>query len=120
MYSNISFSNRGTYYYEATVTDEGLCRLGFSTPEAALDLGTCKYGYGYGGTGKKSNNRQFDDYGGPFGKNFKTYLNHYSNLHVSLPMYLSVCLYFILQHFIAFGSSLFQNTFRFFVRFGSS
>ena len=72
MYSNISFSNRGTYYYEATVTDEGLCRLGFSTPEAALDLGTCKYGYGYGGTGKKSNNRQFDDYGGPFGKNFKT------------------------------------------------
>ena len=44
--------NRGTYYYEATVTDEGLCRLGFSTSEASLDLGTCKFGYGYGGTGK--------------------------------------------------------------------
>ena len=36
------------YYYEATVTDEGLCRLGFSTSEASLDLGTCKFGYGYG------------------------------------------------------------------------
>lgn len=58
----------GTYYYEATVTDEGLCRLGFSTSQASLDLGTCQYGYGYGGTGKKSNNRQFDDFGGPFGK----------------------------------------------------
>ena len=31
-------------------------------------LGTCQFGYGYGGTGKKSNNRQFDSYGGPFGK----------------------------------------------------
>ena len=44
--------NRGMYYYEAIVTDEGLCRLGFSTSEASLDLGTCKFGYGYGGTGK--------------------------------------------------------------------
>ena len=31
-------------------------------------MGTCSYGYGYGGTGKKSNNKQFDEYGGPFGK----------------------------------------------------
>ncbi len=61
-------SGRGRYYYEAAVTDEGLCRVGFSTPEASLDLGTCQYGYGYGGTGKKSNNKQFDSYGGPFGK----------------------------------------------------
>lgn len=61
-------SGHGRYYYEAIVTDEGLCRVGFSTEEAKLDLGTCEYGYGYGGTGKKSNKRQFDDYGGPFGK----------------------------------------------------
>ncbi len=78
-------------YFEATVEDEGLCRVGFSTPEvsqlivilrhnasitlynasmffkASLDLGTCKHGFGFGGTGKKSNNRQFDDYGEPFG-----------------------------------------------------
>jgi ATP-dependent RNA helicase DDX1 len=32
--------NKGKYYYEATVTDEGLCRVGWSTPEASLDLGT--------------------------------------------------------------------------------
>jgi ATP-dependent RNA helicase DDX1 len=31
-------------------------------------LGTCRFGFGFGGTGKKSNNKQFDDYGGPFGK----------------------------------------------------
>jgi len=59
---------KGKYYYEATVTDEGLCRVGFSTPMALLDLGTCRFGYGFGGTGKKSNNRQFDDYGEAYGK----------------------------------------------------
>ena len=61
-------SHKGAYYYEALVTDEGLCRVGFATGSATLDLGTCQFGYGYGGTGKKSNNRQFDSYGGPFGK----------------------------------------------------
>ncbi|KAK7070784.1 ATP-dependent RNA helicase ddx1 [Halocaridina rubra] len=58
---------KGKYYYEATVSDEGLCRVGWSTPQAALDLGTCKNGFGFGGTGKKSNCKQFDDYGEPFG-----------------------------------------------------
>lgn len=29
----------GKYYYEATITDEGLCRIGWSTELAALDLG---------------------------------------------------------------------------------
>ncbi|XP_068148443.1 ATP-dependent RNA helicase Ddx1 [Drosophila tropicalis] len=59
---------KGKYYYEATVTDEGLCRVGWSTQQAKLDLGTCRFGFGFGGTGKKSNNRQFDDYGEAFGK----------------------------------------------------
>nr|CAG4638346.1 EOG090X03NS [Cyclestheria hislopi] len=59
--------NRGKYYYEATVNDEGLCRIGWSLNEASLDLGTDRYGYGFGGTGKKSNNKQFDDYGRSFG-----------------------------------------------------
>jgi ATP-dependent RNA helicase DDX1 len=38
------------------------------TPDASLDLGTCPHGYGFGGTGKKSNNKQFDNYGEAFGK----------------------------------------------------
>ncbi|XP_063907941.1 ATP-dependent RNA helicase Ddx1 [Zophobas morio] len=58
----------GKYAFEATVTDEGLCRVGWSTMQAKLDLGTCRFGFGFGGTGKKSNNKQFDDYGEPFGK----------------------------------------------------
>ncbi|XP_048576898.1 ATP-dependent RNA helicase DDX1-like [Nematostella vectensis] len=60
---------KGKYYYEATVTDEGLCRVGWSTAHATLDLGTDEEGFGFGGTGKKSYNRQFDTYGEPFGIN---------------------------------------------------
>ncbi len=59
--------NKGKYYFEATVTDEGLCRVGWSTEKAVLDLGTDRFGFGFGGTGKKSNNKQFDDYGDAFG-----------------------------------------------------
>ncbi|CAH0554042.1 unnamed protein product [Brassicogethes aeneus] len=58
----------GKWGYEATVTDEGLCRVGWSTLQANLDLGTDRFGFGFGGTGKKSNNKQFDNYGEPFGK----------------------------------------------------
>lgn len=53
----------GKYYYEATVTDEGLCRVGWSTAKASHDLGTDKEGFGFGGTGKKSYGKQFDSYG---------------------------------------------------------
>ena len=35
----------------------------WSTQDAVLDLGTDCLGFGYGGTGKKSNSRQFDTYG---------------------------------------------------------
>ncbi|XP_063839846.1 ATP-dependent RNA helicase Ddx1-like [Scylla paramamosain] len=62
-------TGKGKYFFEAVVSDEGLCRLGWSTPQAALDLGTCKNGFGFGGTGKKSNCKQFDDYGECFGLN---------------------------------------------------
>lgn len=58
---------KGKYYYEATVTDEGLCRVGWSTTQAARDLGTDRFGFGFGGTGKKSHNKAFDTYGEPFG-----------------------------------------------------
>lgn len=33
-----------------------------------LDLGTDRLGFGFGGTGKKSNNRQFETYGESYGK----------------------------------------------------
>ncbi len=61
-------AGRGRWYYEAMVEDEGLCRVGFATSEANHNLGTCPHGFGFGGTGKKSNNSQFDDYGEAFGK----------------------------------------------------
>ncbi|XP_058832417.1 ATP-dependent RNA helicase Ddx1-like [Topomyia yanbarensis] len=59
---------KGKYYYEATVADDGLCRVGWSTEKANLALGTDKFGFGFGGTGKKSNCQQFDSYGDAFGK----------------------------------------------------
>ena len=45
------------------MTDEGLCRVGWSTMKSKHDLGTDKEGFGFGGTGKKSFGRQFDTYG---------------------------------------------------------
>lgn len=51
------------------MTDEGLCRVGWSTANASLDLGTDQWGYGYGGTGKKSFNKQFDAFGEVKAKN---------------------------------------------------
>jgi ATP-dependent RNA helicase DDX1 len=58
----------GKCYFEATVTDEGLCRIGWSTSRATHELGKDNFGFGFGGTGKKSFSSQFDDYGEPFGK----------------------------------------------------
>ncbi|XP_072913042.1 ATP-dependent RNA helicase DDX1 [Hemitrygon akajei] len=54
---------KGKYYYEVNCHDQGLCRIGWSTMQASLDLGTDKFGFGFGGTGKKSNCKQFESYG---------------------------------------------------------
>ena len=60
----------GRYYFEATQTEpNGIVRIGWSVPMAQLDLGTDNQGFGYGGTGKKSFAKQFDDYGETFGAN---------------------------------------------------
>ncbi|XP_074644951.1 ATP-dependent RNA helicase DDX1-like [Tubulanus polymorphus] len=67
--STKAVTNKGKYYFEGTVTDEGLCRVGWSTNKARLDLGTDKEGYGFGGTGKKSFAKQFDTYGEPYAMN---------------------------------------------------
>ncbi|CAF3440901.1 unnamed protein product [Rotaria socialis] len=60
----------GRYYFEITQTDpNGIARIGWSVSSAPLDLGTDNQGFGYGGTGKKSFAKQFDDYGETFGVN---------------------------------------------------
>ncbi len=59
----------GKYYFEAKVTDDGLCRVGWSTLTASYDIGTDANSFGFGGTGKKSHQRQFDSYGESFGLN---------------------------------------------------
>ncbi len=53
------------YYYECIITGppNGIPRVGWSTKAANLELGKDQYGYGYGGTGKKSCNSSFEDYG---------------------------------------------------------
>nr|CAH8872344.1 unnamed protein product [Trichobilharzia regenti] len=66
--ANRGVKNSGRYYYEAHVTDEGLCRVGWSTLNASHDVGTDAESFGFGGTGKMSHRRQFDSYGEPFGK----------------------------------------------------
>ena len=58
----------GKHYFEVSVRDEGLVRVGWATLAASLELGTDRQGFGYGGTGKKSHGRQFEDYGGAYGK----------------------------------------------------
>uniref|UniRef100_A0A7N4NGS5 ATP-dependent RNA helicase DDX1 n=1 Tax=Sarcophilus harrisii TaxID=9305 RepID=A0A7N4NGS5_SARHA len=57
---------KGKHYYEVSCHDQGLCRVGWSASQASLDLGTDKFGFGFGGTGKKSHNKQFDNYGEEF------------------------------------------------------
>lgn len=45
-------ASQGQVYYEVTVADEGLCRVGWSTRQATLDLGTDPVSFGFGGTGE--------------------------------------------------------------------
>ena len=59
----------GKWYYEATVVESGgIIRVGWSTLQGGLELGKDSFGFGYGGTGKKSFNNTFEDYGGTFDK----------------------------------------------------
>ncbi|KAM9960427.1 hypothetical protein ACTFIW_009567 [Dictyostelium discoideum] len=61
--------NSGKFYYESIVRDEGLCRIGFALKKSSRNIGTDKFSWGYGGTGKKSHESKFIDYGKPFGNN---------------------------------------------------
>jgi ATP-dependent RNA helicase DDX1 len=55
-------------YFEATVEDDGLCRVGWSTAAGKYDLGTDAHSWGFGGTGMKSHGRKFIAYGRAFGR----------------------------------------------------
>lgn len=55
----------GRYMYEVMVVD-GLCRVGWGAAFAKLEVGGDDKSFGYGGTGKKSWNRKFEDYGETF------------------------------------------------------
>lgn len=47
---------------------KGLCRIGWCSPEGSADaLGTDEFGFGFGGTGKKSHKSQFSNFGESFG-----------------------------------------------------
>ena len=58
----------GRAYYEVTVADEGLCRVGWASRAAGLELGTDRHSFGFGGTGKRSHAKQFEDYGAAYGR----------------------------------------------------
>ena len=58
----------GLSYFECRVLTDGLCRVGWSSMNARLELGKDAHGFGFGGTGKKSNNNKFEEYGEAYGK----------------------------------------------------
>ena len=58
----------GRYYYEVKQLGDGLCRVGWATLSAKLALGTDMMGFGFGGTGKKSNGNQFVVYGDSYSR----------------------------------------------------
>lgn len=60
--------SKGKAYFEATLLDQGLGRVGWATTAANYNLGTDKYGLGFGGTGMKSQGGKFDPYGESFGQ----------------------------------------------------
>lgn len=54
----------GKHYYEVEVKGTGICRVGWSSMAAHLELGKDSHGFGYGGKGFISTNGSFDNYGG--------------------------------------------------------
>ncbi|KAG7333015.1 hypothetical protein KOW79_003150 [Hemibagrus wyckioides] len=74
--------NKGRVCYEMRITEEiavkhlpssepdpHVVRVGWSLDSCSTQLGEEPFSYGYGGTGKKSSNCKFEDYGQKFGEN---------------------------------------------------
>lgn len=53
----------GKYFFECTIHGNGICRVGWSTMSAHLELGKDVHGFGYGGKGFTSNGGGYDKYG---------------------------------------------------------
>lgn len=54
----------GKFYYEVQPLDEGIVRIGWSSSDSSLELGTDKGSFGYGGTGMKVHAGKYDPYPG--------------------------------------------------------
>lgn len=71
--ANKGIRGPGKFYYEGKVVEDGLIRLGWSTNEGSLDLGSDKLGFGYGdsqvgdvdGPGFKRHVGKENEYGKP-------------------------------------------------------
>jgi len=57
---------KGKYMYEVEVVEGSAVRVGWSASCGRLDLGTEDKSFGFGSTGKKSLNKNFEDYGEAF------------------------------------------------------
>jgi ATP-dependent RNA helicase DDX1 len=60
--SETGVQGMGKYYYECKLLDEGIVRVGWSSSDSSLELGTDKGSYGYGGTGVKVNASKYDPF----------------------------------------------------------
>jgi len=58
----------GKCFFEVIVKSSGICRVGFSTMAAHHELGRDSHGIGYGGTGMKSFNNNFEPFGEKYGE----------------------------------------------------
>ncbi|TPP58639.1 Band 4.1 protein 2 [Fasciola gigantica] len=78
--ANQGIRGPGRFYFEVVpLEDCGLCRVGWSTEEASLDLGSDRFGFGYGADsqgfglngqqGKRIHADEIDNYGEAFTKN---------------------------------------------------
>lgn len=65
-----SQTKKNRFYYEVHFSAPGLARVGWALDSGALDLGTDRFSWGFGGTAKKSNAKNFEDYGDKFGDKF--------------------------------------------------
>lgn len=66
MYEVKVLENLNVLMPETKPQNQNILRCGFSQPLTSLFLGDTAEGWGYGGTGKKSHNNEYADYGGPF------------------------------------------------------